>query len=148
MVKKGLLVIGLSSGSKPALENVITVLKNTANSARNNKSRSSSKATPAETCGSSRWPAKRHPAGLPLSGAVPPFCWRLPSLQGFCETCLHSSLWRKKRQIVKFSTTEYFEDKTSVRSLFLLPLHIFMWPYIPQYEIYRIKVTMFFQDQK
>lgn len=50
--------------------------------------------------------------------------------------------------MVKFSTTEYFEDKMSARSVFLLPLRSFMWPYIPQYEIYHIKVTMFFQDQK
>lgn len=64
MVKKGLLVIVLSSGRKPALENVITVQKNTTNSAKNNKSRSSSKAPPAETCGSLRGAAKRDPAGL------------------------------------------------------------------------------------
>lgn len=64
MVIKGLLVIILSSGRKPALEKVITVQKNMTNSAKNNKARSSSKATAAETCGSFCGPAKRDAGGL------------------------------------------------------------------------------------
>lgn len=52
MVKRALLVIILSPGRKPALENVITALKNTTSSAKNSKSGSPSKATAAGMCGS------------------------------------------------------------------------------------------------
>lgn len=145
MVKKGLLVIVLSSGRKPALENVITVQKNTTNTAKNNKSRSSSKATPAETCGSSCGPAKRDPAGSWAGGgaSLPVWC------RVFMDLGLHSSAWRRMWQIVIFPTTEYFENKMSERSVLLLPLHFFYMANIScSMKIHPMKVTKFFQTPK
>lgn len=95
MVKKGLLVIVLSSGRKPALENVITVQKNATNSAKNNESGSWSKATPAETCGSLWGLAKHGSASLCVQE------------NGASSETFH---------------TECFESKVSERSVVLLTL--------------------------
>lgn len=51
------------------------------------------------------------------------FSWNGPSFL-FME-----EMW----QILKFSTTEYFEKKSET-SVFLLPLHFFIWLYSMQYE--------------
>lgn len=147
MVKKGLLVIVSSSGRKPALENVITVQKNATNSAKNNESRSSSKATPAETCGSLWGPAKRIPRGL----AAPGRQRRLRGLRGPGSTWSSSAFLCQQGKGANFETfhAECFENEVSERSVFLLALRVFLFGSVSHaLKIHHAEVTVFFQPQK
>ena len=118
------------------------------NSAKNNKSRSSSKATPAETCGSLRRPAKRILQGLAFTGAGQEM-W-LCILRGVAFSWngflipLHE---RRCGKLWRFPQQNILRTKC-LRLVVLLSVQFFVWLYIMQYGNLSYKSGNVFSNPK